>query len=179
MALQFGYKLIGESRSCDACNLVKSKAKSVPKTSSIKTTAVGERMGLDISGPFPLTSGRYNRPVQQKLYWYTMLDYYSGKTLNAFKHTKDELVDFVNEAYSFMKAHNTSIKNIRMDNAGENQAVKHKCINKYNINAECTSPDTPKLNGKVERAFAIRWEKAKILMQNANLQDKAKCNKRS
>ena len=176
MATKFGYKLIGTAKPCDACSLVKSKAKSVPKTSSLKTLVVGERMGLDISGPFPLTSGKNNRPIQQKLYWYALSDYYSGKTLNTFKHSKDELVDFVTEAYNFMKTRHTPIKNLRMDNAGENQAVKQKCISEFGINVEFTPPDTPKLNGKVEQAFAVRWEKAKILMQNANLQDRVKCN---
>ena len=64
-----------------------------------------------------------------------------------------------------------------MDNAGENIAVAKLCkIN--NITIEYTPPDTPKLNNMVERGFAIRWEIAKTLMQNAGLKNKAKMNKR-
>ena len=48
----------------------------------------------------------------------------------------------------------------------------------FGINVEFTPPNNSKLNGKVEHAFAIQWEKAKILIQNANLQDRVKCNKK-
>ena len=70
-----------------------------------------------------------------------------------------------------MKNRGTPILCLRMDNAGENQAVKKLCVSKLNIEVEMTPPDTPKLNGVMERAFAIRWEKAKVLMQNAGLRD--------
>ena len=64
-----------------------------------------------------------------------------------------------------------------MDNAGENLAIEKFCKDN-SINVEYTPPDTPKLNGIIERAFAIRWEKAKILLQDAGLKDKIKKNKK-
>ena len=64
-----------------------------------------------------------------------------------------------------------------MDNAGENIVIRKRCQNDWNINVEHTPPDTPKLIGIQERAFAIRWGKAKIIMQAAGLKDSVKKNK--
>ena len=97
--------------------------------------------------------------------------------INSFHSRKDALIDFVTEAQVFMTARKTPIQSIQMDNAGENLAVEKFC-NENNIAIEYTPPDTPKLNGVIERAFAIRWEKAKILLQAAGLKDKIKKNKK-
>ena len=177
IAQRLGYKLIGKPKSCDACNLIKAKAKSIPKITKSVATKVGERVGLDITGPFPMTSGINHRPINQKLYWFGIIDHYSKKMINAFHCRKDALIDFVTEAQVFMTARKTPIRSIRMDNAGENLAVEKFC-NENNIAIEYTPPDTPKLNGVIERAFAIRWEKAKILLQAAGLKDKIKKNKK-
>ena len=77
-----------------------------------------------------------------------------------------------------MAARKTPIRILRMDNAGENIAVQKKCTTVWNITVEKTPPDTPKMNGKIELAFAIQWEKAKILMQAAGLKQNDKCNKK-
>ena len=65
--------------------------------------------------------------------------------MNAFKYTKSELVDFVTEAYQFMKTRGTPIEIIRIDNAGENEKVAKNCKNLLNVEIEHTPPDTPKL----------------------------------
>ena len=177
-AKQLGYQLVGERNACDACNLVKTKARAIPKVTKNPSTHVGERVGLDISGPFPLTSGVFSRSIQHKLFWYGMTDHYSSKMISAFGHTKKDLVDFVDQTYEFMKTRGTPIKCIRMDNAGENKIIQQRCKTDWNVNTELTPPDTPKLNGVQERAFAIRWEKAKILLQAAGLKDNVKKNKK-
>ena len=46
MAHLLGYKLMGALSQCDACFMMKSKAKAVPKTSSSVCTKKGECMGL-------------------------------------------------------------------------------------------------------------------------------------
>ena len=163
MAKHYGYKLTGTPHACDSCNLVKSKAKAIPTATKTVVSTVGERVGLDISGPFPLTSGIKHRPTRFKLYWCAIIDHYSRKMLSSFKYTKSDLIDFVREAYSIYSARKHFIKCIRLDNAGENAAVAKFC-QQHDITVEFTPPDTPKLNGIIERAFAIRWEKAKILI---------------
>ena len=42
------------------------------------------------------------------------------------------------------------------------------------VRIELTPPDTPKLNGKMERGFVRMWDKAKILMQKVVLKDNTK-----
>ena len=148
------------------CNLIKTKAKSVPKITKSVVTKVGERVGLDVTGHFPLTSGTNHCSINQKLYWLEIIDHYSKKMINSFHSHKDALIKFVSEAHVFMTTRKTPIQAIRMDNVGENLAIENFCkIN--NINVEYTPPDTPKLNCIIERAFAIRWKKAKILLQAA------------
>ena len=62
-----GYKLIGHIFACDSFKLVKSKAKPIPKMSKSISKKFGETVGLDISGPFSITSGVHHKPTKQKL----------------------------------------------------------------------------------------------------------------
>ena len=78
---------------------------------------------MDISSPFPFTSGKNHKSIKQKLFWYGLIDFYSGKMLHSFHYNKKKLVEFVKEAYKFMKLHKTPIKIIRMGNGGENAPV--------------------------------------------------------
>ena len=76
-----------------------------------------------------------------------------------------------------MKNRGTPIEIIRTYNAGENLIIGKKCKEKLRFKVEFPPPDTPKLNGVVERDFAITWDKSKILMKNAGLKDNVKRNK--
>ena len=131
-----GYNLVGTVSKYDACALIKSYAKPISRTSKLVTTFVGEHMGLDISSPFPLTSGKNHTPIKQKLYWYGLIDFYSGKMLHSFRYNKNKLVNFVEDTYNFMKSHKTPIKILRMDNGGENTPVADKCKTIWNITVE-------------------------------------------
>jgi len=62
------------------------------------------------------------------------------------------------DAYHVCNSKNLPVKNLTMDNADENQAIETVC--RYNnIRFKFTPPDTPKLNGVIEREFA--YEKCK------------------
>jgi len=52
-----GYKLIGKKEECDACKMIKDKAKLVPRSTSEENKAkrIGERIYVDITGSFPVT----------------------------------------------------------------------------------------------------------------------------
>ena len=178
MAKMKGFKLTGEIVPCDACGIVKSKAHPILKSSNpdSKATKVGERLYMDISGPFPLTSGRKHQPLKNKLYWYGIVDEFSGKMISSFHFKKNNLVTMFKEVVNYFKGRNCPVKFVRMDNAGENLEVERYC-KEVNIVVEYTPPDTPQLNHMVERGFAIRWELAKVLMQNANLKNQVKKNK--
>lgn len=62
-----------------------------------------------------------------------------------------------------------------MDNYGENKAVELSC-KQNDIRVEYVPPNTPKLNGVVERGFSIRRKKTKILLQNSGLKENVKRN---
>ena len=104
-----GYKLTGHISACDYCNLVKSKVKSIPKITTAVATKVGERVGLDISGPFPITSGVNHTPTKQKLYWAALIDHFSKKMISSFLYKKNDLLTFVQQAHTFMKSRRTPI----------------------------------------------------------------------
>ena len=65
-----------------------------------------------------------------------------------------------------------------MDNARENMIIKKTYKESFAAEVEFNPPETPKLNGTIECAFAIRWEKAKILMQNEGLKYAVKTDKK-
>ena len=58
LAKNRGHVLIGTLKSCNACAIVKTKAIKIPKSTKVPTKKLGEKMSLDIYGPFPLTNGR-------------------------------------------------------------------------------------------------------------------------
>ena len=96
--------------------------------------------------------------------------------LFGFGSEKSDVIRMFEDAYQVCEGKNLPIQNVTMDNGGENLAVAMFCRHN-NIGFKFTPPDTPKLNGVIERGFAIRLEKAKVLMKNANLNATSKSNK--
>ena len=47
----------GTMKSCDACKMAKARAKGVKKQTDTRSTIPGERMYIDITGPFSLSLG--------------------------------------------------------------------------------------------------------------------------
>ena len=53
MAKLFGWKLVsGIMTACAGCAAAKAKARAVPKTTQEKSTVPGERLFVDITGPY-------------------------------------------------------------------------------------------------------------------------------
>ena len=123
-------------------------------------------MFLDTTGPFSVRTGTRGRYMN--LYMFGLCDKFSSKMLIKFGSEKSEITDFVKESYEYTKGLNSPILHITLDNAGENQSVYKLCLG-LGIGITFTPPDTPKLNGKVERGFVVRLEKAKILVKQARL----------
>ena len=88
-ANKLGYTLTGNIPNCDACDIVKTKAKPIPRITKTIINTVGEKVGLDIPGPFPLCSGTHHRPIKYKLYWCAIINHYSKKMLKSFSYKKD------------------------------------------------------------------------------------------
>ena len=109
--------------------MVKTKAKPISAMldPSKKVTESVERLFVDITGPFPLTTTKWYTSTQHKLFWYGISDQFSGKMISAFNYSKNELVDLVSEMFKYFKGRNKSVKYLHMDNVGKNQAVAKLC----------------------------------------------------
>jgi hypothetical protein len=72
---------------------------------------------------------------------------------------------------SITKVFNITIKNIRFDNSGENEAFKRLMDESkdFNINFEFTAPHTPEMNGKLERKFVALYGKARSMLSGAKI----------
>jgi len=168
------FHLTGNLKSCDACLAVKTKAKPIQRKTTNPATAPNEQMFLDTTGPFKVRTGTCGKLTN--LFLFGLSDKFSSKMLFGFGTKKSELINFVRESWDVCKGRNLPIKHINMDNAGENLAVEDFC-RKNNVDYKFTPPDTPKLNGQIERQFAIRLQKAMVLMVNAGLNKVARSNR--
>ena len=86
MASVKGIQLNRKATICDACGIIKSKAKPISKTSTSENKAkdIGDRVFVDITGPFPLTHTKWHKHTNNKLFWYGISDQFSGKMISAF-----------------------------------------------------------------------------------------------
>ena len=69
--------LKGEAKPCYGCMMTKAKAKGVKKSTDEKATEPGERLFVDISGPFAKT-------LKGNRYWLKMVDDYSRYSESKF-----------------------------------------------------------------------------------------------
>jgi len=84
LAQQYNWTLTGNEYKCEACAFTKSKQKAVPKATATRATKIGERLFIDISGPFA------NTPRNNK-YWVMVVDDYTRKKWSLFIRTRDEI----------------------------------------------------------------------------------------
>ena len=166
--------LTGTLNSCDACSTVKAKSSAIQRKTNDPAKQPNEQMFLDTTGPFKVCIGQRGR--LSNLFLFGLSDKYSSKMLFGFGSEKSEIIRMFEDVYQVCNGKNLPIQNVTMDNGGENLAVATFCRHN-NIRFKFTPPDTPKLNGVIERGFAIRLEKAKVLMKNANLNATSQSNK--
>ena len=104
-----------------------------------------------------------------------MSDKFSTKIITPFQNSKKELVVLIDETFKHFKGRKKDVKNLRMENSGENQAIA-TLYKEKDVKVEHVPPDAPKLNNMVEFGFAIRSETSKTLMQNSGIKPSAKKN---
>ena len=68
MAAEHGWTLTGIVKPCGSCALSKARAKAIPKSTMTKAKQQGERLFLDILGP-------YLDALNQNKYWLKIVDY--------------------------------------------------------------------------------------------------------
>ena len=153
MAVRQNWTLTGTVQPCGSCALAKARAKAVPKTTMTKAKLPGERLFLDISGPFSdsLNSNRY---------WLRIVDDNTRFCWDSFLPRKSGIHVPLETLIVANKAAGKPCKYLRCDNAGENEAYVQKVCAEHNIVLEMTAPNTPQMNGVVERSFATCKDRA-------------------
>jgi hypothetical protein len=165
----FGWKIIGNFETCEACAIAKAKQKNINKFNDHKTDVPGERFYIDVS--------YINEPTYGgSKYWLLIVDEATKFKWSYFLKTKDEVATKVIALFNKLSNEfNKNLKFIRCDNAGENISLQ-KQMEKLNLSVtfEFTAPNTPQQNGVVERAFATLYGRVRAMMRDINLPEKTK-----
>ena len=147
MAAEHGWTLTGTVKPCGCCELSKARAKVMPKRTMTKAKQQGERLFLDISGP-------YSDSLNQNKYWLKIVDDYTQYSWDCFLPPKSGIQVPLLKLIQMNKAAGKPCKYLRCDNAGENESYVQQLCAENDIQLEITAPNTPQMNGLVERSFA-------------------------
>jgi hypothetical protein len=156
------YVIIGDRRSCEACAYAKAKAKGVSKSPSKPADTKGERLFIDISGP-------YKKTVKGNQFWVLVVDDKTRKAWSAFVPRKTDARKVFEQLVLRLKGANITVKYLRCDNAGENLKGIGEVCRDHGIQLELTAPYTPQTNGVVERKFVTIRDRAQAMMLGAQL----------
>jgi hypothetical protein len=149
-------KLVGTLRDCVACSKAKARNKNTSKKSKNPATQPGQRLQVDISGPF-------HKGLGGSRYWLKIVDEHSTFSFDRYLKRKSELWIQVKGVVRTLRALGHKVDTICCDNAGENTVpLKTWCDQNSGgyIFLEYTAPYTPQHNGIVERRFATDGTRA-------------------
>jgi hypothetical protein len=158
------YVVVGTKKSCEACAYAKAKAKGVSKTPKKPADIKGERLYLDISGP-------YKKTVKGSQFWILIVDDKTRKAWSFFVPRKSLIKQVTNDLVKLLKGASVVVKYLRCDNAGENVKGLGEVCTEHGIQLELTAPHTPQTNGVVERKFVTLRDRAQAMMLGARLDD--------
>jgi transposase InsO family protein len=116
----------------------------------MKATYPGERIHMDVAGPFPNTLGAHR-------YWVIFKDQYSGMAWNVFIPSRTKVYEVTKDKLYYFAGSKKKIKYFRCDNAAE-YGILERLRNKFGITIEYTAPYIPQQNGVVEQQFDIQKE---------------------
>ncbi|KAI2492015.1 PIF1-like helicase [Fragilaria crotonensis] len=153
MATKHGWTLTGTVKPCGSCALAKARAKAIPKSTMTKAKTPRERLFLDISGP-------YSDSLNQNKYWLRIVDDYSRYSWDCFLPRKSGIHVPLLKLVVMNKAAGKPCRYLRCDNAGENESYVQQVCAENDIQLEMTAPNTPQMNGVVERSFATCKDRA-------------------
>jgi len=170
LAKQYNCKLTGKFRSgCQGCAYAKSKQKNVPNNTTKRATQRGERLFVDLSGPF-------TKSLKGNKYWMLVVDDFTRKKWSFYLPSKDKLGIPLKHLITKLNNLGHHVKHVRMDNAGENKKyIEQVCVD-VGAEPEHTAPNTPQLNGVVEKAYDVVKTKAIAMMEKARMETKMKDN---
>ena len=160
----FGWKLIGNLQVCAGCAAAKAKARAVPKMTQEKATTPGERLFIDISGP-------YAKSAVGNQYWVMAVDDYTRKRWSYFIKKKSDIGIVIGALLTKLAGAGHKTKFVRCDDAGENSKQLKKVCENQGVKMEFTAPHTPQHNGVVERGFVTVRQRALAMMLSAKFTD--------
>jgi len=170
LARQYNWKLTGTFRSgCQGCAYAKSKQKNVPHNTTKRATQRGERLFIDLSGPF-------TKSLKGNKYWMMIVDDFTRKKWSFYLPSKDKLGIPLKHLITKLNNLGHRVRYVRMDNAGENKKYIEQVCTDVGAEPEHTAPNTPQFNGVVEKAFDIVKTKAIAMMEQAKMAMKMRDN---
>ncbi len=148
-AAHYNLKLKNKLEPCLDCAEEKSQQKDINKTSEVSSDVPGEHLMIDISSIKKKSYGG-------KKFWLLVLDNCTDRAQSFFLRHKDDQVEVLVEHIKELKSKcGKVVKYIRCNNAGENILFEKRCKEEgLGIQFKYTSPNSPQLNGKIERKIA-------------------------
>jgi len=110
---------------CDACSTVKAKSAAIQRKTNHPAKGPNEQMFLDTTGPFKVRIGQRGR--LSNLFLFGLSNKYSSKMLFGFGSEKSDIIRMFEDAYQVRYGKNLPIKNVTMDNGGENLVIATFC----------------------------------------------------
>jgi hypothetical protein len=130
-----------------------------------KATTPGERLFIDISGP-------YAKSAVGNKYWVMAVDDYTRKRWSYFIKKKSDIGTVI-EALRTKLAGGAGYmtKFVRCDDAGDNSKQLKKACENQGVKMEYTAPHTPQHNGVVECGFVTVRQRALAMMLSVKFTD--------
>ena len=107
-------KLTGTLQVCDGCALSKAKARAVRNKAYKRASQPGERIFVDMTGPFP-------EGLIDNRYWISVVENYSRYLWSFFTKTRYQLSKNMEYVFENITSHGTPVQYIRYNNVGEYQ----------------------------------------------------------
>jgi Reverse transcriptase (RNA-dependent DNA polymerase) len=151
------------NRPCRHCLEAKLRMKNIPKDSSSRATAPGQRLFFDVSH-IKTASFAANH------FWLLVMDEYTNFLRSFFltnkSHISSTLLPFLRQ---LQQQRDLTVQYLRCDNAPEHIKFQKSLqqTTDLKIKFEYTAPDTPQQNGKIERNFATLYGKPRAMMNQA------------
>jgi len=163
------WKLEGEWKVCEECEIAKAKQKPIAKETTNESKRAGERLFVDISSVLKASGGG-------RKFWILAVDDKTDYCWSYFVKSKSELPEKIISLIKSLEAKNgVKVEKIRLDDAGENVKLKERCEKEgLGVTFEFTSPNSPQYNGKVERKFATIYSRMRAMLKGGGFNEEEK-----
>jgi hypothetical protein len=136
--------------------------KEIPKEPSLNVATVkGERLMIDISWI-------KTESIAKNRYWLLIMDEYTNFLWSYFIKTKDEQLPIIIKHIRMLQNEpKVKVKYTRCEENHDIQNYLREKSPKIRCKLEITAPDSPQLNGKIERKFATLYGRVRAILNGA------------